>query len=127
MAIYAGALILVAFLVKFAAKLEDKIGSQKIMNYSSFVALIPLMVLGFGTGAVWTAILLFLVLIIDNLRSPVANNLFHEQVSSENRATTGSILELISSVNKLWLLPVVGYMADIYSIKITISWTSAHC
>jgi len=112
--------ILVAFLVKFAAKLEDKIGGQKIMNYSSFAALIPLLILGFGTGAAWTVALFFIVLIIDNLRSPVANNLFHEQVSSENRATMGSILELVSSVNKLWILPIVGYMADIYSIKTAI-------
>ncbi len=119
-AIYAGSLILVAFLVKFAAKLEDKIGGQKIMNYSSFAALIPLLILGFGTGAAWTVALFFIVLIIDNLRSPVANNLFHEQVSSENRATMGSILELVSSVNKLWILPIVGYMADIYSIKTAI-------
>jgi len=32
----------------------------------------------------------------------------------------GSILELVSSVNKLWILPIVGYMADIYSIKTAI-------
>jgi hypothetical protein len=57
---------------------------------------------------------------IDNLRSPVANNLFHEQIGSENRATMGSILELFESVNKLWFLPLIGYVADIFSINTAI-------
>lgn len=118
--IYAIFLIIVAFLLKFSAKLEDKIGGQRIMNYSSFVALIPLLFLVFGVNGTWSVGLFFLILIIDNLRSPVANTLFHEQVSSANRATMGSILELVSSLNKLWLLPLVGYMADIFSIKIAI-------
>lgn len=118
--IYSAFLIVVALVVKLSARLEERIGGEKIMNYSSYIALIPLLFLAFGAQSLWSVALFFIVLMIDNLRSPVANNLFHEQVSSERRATMGSILELFESINKLWILPVMGYMADLYSIKIAI-------
>jgi len=118
--IYSLFLIIIAFLVKFAAKLEDKIGGEKIMNYSNLIVLVPLLVLAFGAPSVWSVALFFIVLMIDNLRSPVSNNLFHEQVSSAKRATMGSILELFESLNKLWILPLIGYAADIYSINTAI-------
>ncbi|NCU39848.1 hypothetical protein EOL99_03075 [Candidatus Falkowbacteria bacterium] len=50
----------------------------------------------------------------------MANTLFHDNISSDKRATMGSILELFKSVNNLWFLPFIGYLADIYSIKIAI-------
>ncbi|NCD00852.1 MFS transporter [bacterium] len=112
--IYSVFLILVAFIVKIASNLEKKWGSINIMNFSSLVALLPLIVLGLGIQSLWAVPLFFLVLIIDNFRSPVANNLFHKQVSSGKRATMGSILELSKSVNKLWMLPLIGYVADVY-------------
>lgn len=86
------------------------------MNYTSYIALIPLILLSFKLENYWSIGLFFIVLMIDNLRSPIANNLFHEQVKSENRATMGSILELSTSFNKLWFLPIIGYMADIYNM-----------
>jgi hypothetical protein len=118
--IYSFFLIIVAFLVKFTAKLEDKIGGEKIMNYSNFIALLPLVFLASKTPTIWLVALFFIVLMIDNLRSPVANNLFHEQVSSAKRATMGSILELVESLNKLWFLPLVGHLADVYSLNTAI-------
>lgn len=118
--IYAAALILIAFIIRYAAKLEEKWGGERIMNYSGYIAFIPLLILALGANSLWLVALFFLVLMIDNLRSPVANNLFHEQVSSEKRATMGSILELFKSANKLWFLPLIGYMADIYTMKFAI-------
>jgi len=118
--IYSAFLIIIAFLVKFAAKLEDKIGGERIMNYSNLAALIPLVILVSITPSIWSVALFFIILMIDNLRSPVSNNLFHEQVSSAKRATLGSILELFESLNKLWILPLIGYAADIFSINTAI-------
>lgn len=114
--IYSAFLILIAFLVKLAAKLEDKIGSERIMNYSNLFVLAPLVILLSVKPSIWAIALFFIILMIDNLRSPVANNLFHEQVSSAKRATMGSILELFESLNKLWILPLIGYTADIFSM-----------
>jgi MFS family permease len=110
--IYAAFLIIIAFLVRFASRMEAKWGGERIMNYSGLLAFIPLIILGTGISSLWAVGLFFLVLMIANFRSPVANNLFHEQVSSKNRATMGSILALFESLNKLWILPIIGYLAD---------------
>lgn len=118
--VYSVFLILVAFLTKFASRIEDKIGGVKLMNYTSYAALIPLLILSLKLENYWSIGLFFIVLMIDNLRSPIANDLFHNQVKSENRATMGSILELFKSVNKLWFLPFIGYMADMYNMYIAI-------
>lgn len=118
--VYSVFLIIVAFLTKFASRIEEKIGGVKLMNYTNYVALIPLLILSLKLENYWSIGLFFVVLMIDNLRSPIANNLFHEQVKKENRATMGSILELFKSVNKLWFLPVIGYMADMYNMYVAI-------
>lgn len=119
--VYSIFLVIVAFLTKFAARIEEKVGAEKVMNYTSYVALIPLLLLSLRLESYWSIGLFFIVLMLDNLRSPVANNLFHEQVKSENRATMGSILELSTSFNKLWFLPLIGYMADMYNMYIAIA------
>lgn len=119
-AVYAIFLIIVAFLVKYLAKYEERWGEDKIMNYSALLAIIPLLILASGISSFWAVSLFFIVLIIDNFRSPVANNLFHEQVGTANRATMGSILSLVTALNKLWILPVIGYFADFFSMSVAI-------
>ncbi len=117
---YSAFLIIIAFLVKFAAKLEDRWGGENIMNYSGILVLMLLILITTFPPSIWLAMLFFVVLMIDNLRSPVANNLFHELVPDEKRATLGSILEMVESVNKLWILPVIGYLADLYTMNVAI-------
>lgn len=118
--VYAAFLIFIAFLVKYLAKYEERWGDIKIMNYSALLAILPLIILASGISSVWAVGLFFLVLMIDNFRSPVANNLFHEQVGATNRATMGSILSLVTAMNKLWILPVIGYFADFFSMSVAI-------
>lgn len=119
-AIYAIFLIIIAFLVKRAAKLEERWGAARIMNYSGLLAFIPLLILASGIQSIWAVALFFLVLMIANFRSPVANTLFHEQMASNQRATMGSILELFNSLNQLWILPIIGYLADWRSMSFAI-------
>lgn len=118
--VYSGFLIVVAFLVRYASRLEDKIGGIKIMNYLSLISFLPLLILGLGWSSLWGVGLFFFVLMVENIRSPIANNLFHENVSSDNRATMGSILELFESSSKLILLPATGYLADFFSMTTAI-------
>ncbi|MDI3496610.1 MAG: hypothetical protein PWQ35_631, partial [Patescibacteria group bacterium] len=118
--VYAIFLIIVAFVVKFAARLEEKWGGVKIMNYTTYLAVIPLIILALGANSIFLVALFFLVLVIDNFRSPVANTLFHDQIKSEKRATMGSILELFKAINNLWFLPLIGFLADTYSLKIAL-------
>lgn len=118
--VYAVFLIIIAFLVKRAVKLEERWGAARIMNYSGLLAFIPLLILASGLQSIWAVALFFLVLMIANFRSPVANTLFHEQVASNQRATMGSILALFTSLNQLWILPIIGYLADWRSMSFAI-------
>jgi len=113
-------LIIIALIVKVSSRLEDKWSPEKIMNYSGLVAFLALIPLSLGGNSVLMVGLFFIVLLLENFRSPIANNLFHEQVPNNKRATMGSILELFKSLNKLWILPFIGYLADIYSMKVAI-------
>lgn len=117
---YSAFLIIIALIVKASSRLEDKWSAEKIMNYSGFIAFLALIPLSLGGNSVLMVGLFFIVLLLENFRSPVANNLFHEQVPNQKRATMGSILELFKSLNKLWILPFIGYLADIYSMKVAI-------
>lgn len=118
--VYAVFLIIIAFLVKNAVKLEERWGAARIMNYSGLLAFIPLLILASGLQSIWAVALFFFVLMIANFRSPVANTLFHEQVASNQRATMGSILALFTSLNQLWILPIIGYLADWRSMSFSI-------
>jgi MFS family permease len=118
--VYAVFLIIIAFLVKKAVKLEERWGAARIMNYSGLLAFIPLLILASGLQSIWAVALFFFVLMIANFRSPVANTLFHEQVASNQRATMGSILALFTSLNQLWILPIIGYLADWRSMSFSI-------
>jgi MFS family permease len=114
--VYTTFLILVAFLVRYVSKLEDAFGSIRIINVVTLLSCIPLLILGFGFTSLFGVILFFLLIMVENLRSPIANALFHETISSDNRATMGSILELFKTAGTLIILPAVGYIADWYSM-----------
>ncbi|MBD3281636.1 MFS transporter [Candidatus Uhrbacteria bacterium] len=114
--VYSGFLVIAAFLTRFSSNLEQKFGGPKVMNTLTALAVIPLFILGFGYVSIIGVGLFFLVLLIENLRSPITNTLFHKQVRSVNRATSGSVLSLFRTSGQIILLPVMGYVADAYSI-----------
>lgn len=114
--VYSAFLLLTAFLVRYADILQEKIGGTKLMNWLTLLALAPLIILGLGHVSWLGVALFFMVLVIDNLRSPISNDVFHENVQSNNRATMGSIMELSKTASQLLFLPLIGYLADWYSM-----------
>ncbi|PIR93663.1 hypothetical protein COT97_05320 [Candidatus Falkowbacteria bacterium CG10_big_fil_rev_8_21_14_0_10_39_11] len=118
--IYSGFLLLVAFVVRYVSKLEDKFGGMAVVNYLTLISFLPLLILGLGYSSIIGIILFFFVLMVANIRSPIENSVFHEHVGSKNRATMGSILELFKSSAKLIVLPITGYLADFYSMRFAI-------
>lgn len=118
--IYAFALIIAAFSVRYSYIIENKYGTIKTINTLSLLAVIPAIILGFNYIAISGIILFFLIIIIENIRSPIANNEFHMLVKSKSRATMGSILELSKSAGKISILPIAGYFADAFSMYISI-------
>lgn len=122
--VYSGFLLLVAFLARYSANLEEKFGAVKIINIITIISFVPVLFLGLGLSNIWGVGLFFFVLMVENIRSPISNSLFHDHVSSENRATMGSILELFKSSVRLLILPLVGYTADLYSVRVAILFIS---
>lgn len=118
--IYSIALVLTAFIVKLSQKYEDKISQRKLINMLTLFAVVPAIILGFGFVALIGVILFFVIIIIENIRSPIAKDEFHSNISSETRATSGSILTLANSFGKIIILPIAGYYADVYSMSIAI-------
>jgi MFS family permease len=114
--IYAISLILTALAVRYSYLVENRFGGRQTINWLTFLAFIPALILGFKFVSLIGVGLFFLIVIIANIRSPIANNEFHKKVGSENRSTTGSILELSKSFGKMIILPAVGYVAEIFSI-----------
>ncbi len=118
--IYSASLLLIAFFVKYISKLEEKFSDEKVMNYITAIAIIPLLILATGYQGVLGVVLFFALLAAENVRSPIANTVFHGNIDSQNRATMGSILELMRTSGKLIILPLAGYFTDTYSMNITL-------
>lgn len=114
--IYSVALGLAAFVVMYSYILEDKFGTINTINIMSFLGIVPLIILGLGHVSLLGVGLFFFVIIIENIRSPIANNEFHNLVKSKQRATLGSIMELFKSLGNIIILPIMGYFADVFSI-----------
>lgn len=114
--IYAASLGLTALAVRYAYLFEDKFGSIRTINVASMIAVIPGVIIGFGLLSIFGVVLFFIVLIIENIRSPIANNEYHKTVKSDQRATLGSVLEQSKSLGKMVILPIAGYLSDTFSL-----------
>lgn len=114
--IYAAALIITSLAVKYSYLLEDRFGKARTINWLSLLAAVPVAVVGFRFVSIYGVILLFLVVIIENFRSPVANAAFHDHVVSRQRATLGSTLSLAKNLGKIVILPIMGWVVDAYSL-----------
>jgi len=118
--VYTIALVLTALAVRYSYLVENKLGARTTINVLSIFAVIPAIILGLHFVSIFGIALLFIIVIIGNIRSPIANNEFHSHVSSKNRATSGSILSLSKSIGKIAVLPLAGYVADVWGLFIAI-------
>lgn len=118
--IYAVSLGITALAVRYSYLVEKILGARNTMNYLSIFAVVPAVILGFGYSSIFGVILFFVVVIVENIRSPIENSVFHGRVKSVDRATMGSILSLSKSLGKTAILPFAGYFADVYSIYTSI-------
>ncbi len=110
--IYAVSLGLAAVSGKYSYLLQKRFDDAIILNWLSWISVVPLVILGAGYLSMVGVFLFFVVVLIENLRSPIANTIFQDQVESRQRATMGSVLSLTESFGKMILLPIVGYFAD---------------
>lgn len=118
--IYSIALGLTALIVRYSYIFENKFGERKTINALTAFSIIPALIIGLGYSSIIGVGLFFLIIIIENLRSPIANSYFHSQVNSRERATMGSILELFKNLGKIIILPFAGYLTDTFSMATAI-------
>ncbi len=115
--IYSVSLVVAAISVRYSYVFQKFLGgSRRTVNLLSFLAFIPLFVLGFGFVSIFGVFLFFIVTIIENIRSPIENNEFQRHVESRKRATLGSILSLSKNLGKIAILPLAGFLAESYSM-----------
>ena len=90
-----------AIAVRYSYLLNDWFGDIRTVNWLSFIAFMPLFILGLGFESIVGIMLFFILIIVQNVRSPIANSVFHDNVKSKTRATQGSILSLSGSLGKM--------------------------
>jgi MFS family permease len=118
-AIYATSLIIAAITVRYSYIIENYFGTIKTFNFLSALAIIPALILGLGYVSLLGVGFFFAIVIIENIRSPIENTLFHENVKSSIRATMGSMLEILKSGGKVIILPIAGFFAENFSMHIS--------
>ena len=106
--VYSGSLLLSALAVRYSYKVEELFGQIRTVNTLTLITIIPALILGLGFKAIIGIALFFIIVIIENIRSPILTTLFHDRVKSTERSTMGSLLEQSKSLGKIILLQVIG-------------------
>ncbi|MEN8153694.1 MAG: MFS transporter [Acidobacteriota bacterium] len=118
--IYMTIFILTAIGSRYAYLLEKILSRAAITNLSGWLGIIPLIILGSGLDSKLAVFLFFLIFLLRHMRRPAITTEINRQISSGNRATILSADSLFRSLLKLALLPLIGYLSEIFSIYFSI-------
>jgi len=110
--IYTAVFIVTAFGSRYAYLLEKKFTRANIANVIGWLAVIPLLVLGFRFISIGGVFLFAGIIFIRNVRRPPVITELNRHIESGNRATILSIDALFTALLALAFLPVVGYLSD---------------
>ncbi len=95
-------------------KLDKVFGEKKLLYLIYIVAFIALLFLSQTNSAVGL-VGVFILLILDGVRTPAITDYLHANIESHNRATVTSIANLSKTIVLAATLPVLGYLGDLYS------------
>jgi len=100
----------------FSHDVSEKIGNK--MTLVLYALIFPIFMLlatqAFGLSA---AVLIAIPSIVYGLRNPVVDHMLNLEVKSKNRATILSINSLVQRLGIVIFAPIVGYLADLYTIN----------
>jgi MFS family permease len=116
--IYAVALAFTAAVIGFFSPSKYQIQDETVINTLTLFAIVPLFVVSMIQNSIAGLILLFAMVILHNLRSPLITNLFHKHIDAATRSTSASILEQFKSLGKIAILPFAGYLTDAFSMYV---------
>ena len=114
--VYSVGLGLTAIGVRYSYLAENKFGTIPTINIATLIAVIPAILVGLGWISYIGVALLFIIIIIQNIRSPIANNLFNQNITSKQRATLISTLALMRELGKSIILPIAGWLTGAFSM-----------
>ena len=98
-----------------AYRLENKYNNYKILIYISLSVIISFILLGLNFSIFGLIFILF-VYLLRGLVTPILRNAINENTTSNKRATVLSIRSLIIRVSFAISAPILGYIADNYSL-----------
>lgn len=106
-----------AGLTSFNAHRFDKNkGGYKILIYIALAMLISFLILGFNI-TVFGLVFVVLIYLLRGIVTPILRNAINENTSSNKRATVLSIRSFIIRISFAISAPILGYIADYYSIS----------
>ncbi len=107
--------IVAAFSSKYAHQIKNKLGTK-----ASFIILVPIIFLGYLLTSkiifLFSFVFIFLFQFVRGFSEPIFSDYVNQLTSSEMRATVLSVQSLIQRLLYAFLIPVIGWIADVYSI-----------
>ncbi|MHC4660907.1 MAG: MFS transporter [Planctomycetota bacterium] len=116
--IYMGVLLVSAFGTRYAYVFEKKFTRNRIANTMGWLAVIPVVVVGLKFTSAAGIFLFMSIIFLRTVRRPAVITELNCHIPSSKRATILSIDALSKALLALLLLPVVGYLSDVFSIQV---------
>jgi len=101
-----------------AHQFDKKYNNYKILLYFGLAVPTSFILLGFNTS-VLGLIFILLIYLLRGLATPILRNAINENTTSNKRATVLSIRSLIIRISFAISAPILGYIADNYSLAIS--------
>jgi MFS family permease len=114
--VYMGIMVLTAYSSRYAYRLERRVNRAQVANFSGWLVVIPLFILGTGFNSISGIALFIFLYICKHARRPAMITQLNEYISSGRRATILSADSLFRSLFQLMFLPVIGLLSDNVSI-----------
>ena len=101
-----------------AYQFDEKYNKYKMLFYISLSMTISFIFLGYNTSF-FGIIFILLIYLLMGLVTPILRNVINENTTSNKRATVLSIRSLIIRISFAISAPILGYIADNYSLAIS--------
>ena len=110
--------LFVTAFANFAPSLRRKFSYTKLLGFEIFALAILIFIMTFTQNYFVGALCFVLIAIPHGLYSITSSSLIHKNLESHHRATIDSMFSFFIAATFLIIEPIIGYTADIYSIKL---------
>ncbi|MFC1655385.1 MFS transporter [Patescibacteria group bacterium] len=100
----------------FSHDVSEFLGDKKALIAAACLSPVFVILATFNTG-ITVAILFIIPSIFFGIRNPIIDNYINLEVTSSKRATVLSINNLLNSFGFVFIAPLVGYLAELYTIN----------